>query len=75
MCGRRRCGNSAWSRGAQALHFLLELLITILQFLDRAGELAHLRLQTVDTRDEVGAGHLRVRGAGPQRARHHEQGS
>jgi len=29
-----------------------------------SAELAHLRLQTVDTRDEVGAGHLRVRGAG-----------
>jgi hypothetical protein len=57
----------------QALQFLLELLIAILQFLDRAGEFAHLRLQAVDARDEVGLGHLRVSSAGPQRARHHEQ--
>jgi hypothetical protein len=72
----RRCrGGSPRSRGAQALYFLLELLITILQFLDRAGELAHLRLQTVDAGDEVSAGHLRVRGAGPQRARQYEQES
>jgi hypothetical protein len=75
LCGRRRRGGGPGSRAAQALHFLLKLLVAILQFLDRAGELAHLRLQAVDARDEVGARHLRVRGAGPQRARHDEQGS
>jgi len=32
-------------------------------------------VQSVDAGDEISAGHLRVRGAGPQRARHHEQGS
>jgi hypothetical protein len=70
---RRRCGGG--SRGAQALHLLLELLIAVLQLFHGAGEFAHLRLQPVNARDEVGAGHLRVRGAGPQRARHDEQGS
>jgi hypothetical protein len=74
LCGWR-CRGGARSCGAQALHFLLELLIAKLQFLDRAGELAHLRLQAVDARHEVGAGHLRVCGSGPQRARHDKQGS
>ena len=58
---RRRTGTA----GTKALHFLLELLIAILQFLDRAGELADARLQAVDARDEVGVRHLGVSGTGP----------
>jgi len=38
------CRARARSRGAQALHLLLKLLVAILQLFDRAGEFAHLRL-------------------------------
>jgi hypothetical protein len=75
LCDRRIRTGRAGRRGAQALQFLLELLIAILQFLDRAGELAHLRLQPVDPGDEVGLGHLCVCGAGTQRANDGEQRS
>ena len=51
----------------QALHLLLELLVTVLQLLDAAGELADRRLEAADAGDEVGVGHLRTRGA---RAKH-----
>ena len=54
---------------------LLELLIAILQLLDRAGQLADLRLQAVKARDEVGFGQLRVSATGPQHARQGEQES
>jgi hypothetical protein len=60
---------------AQALNFLLELLITVLQLLDRAGEFAHLRLQAIDARNEVRLRVLRLRGTGPQRAHQGEQRS
>jgi len=47
------------------LHFLLELLIAILQLLDRAGEIADLGFEVIDTRHQVGVGGLCVGGAGP----------
>ena len=53
----------------QALHLLLELLVTILQLLDAAGELADRRLEAADAGDEVGVGHLRTRGARAKHAR------
>ena len=72
MCCRLRLARCSRCGAAQALQLLFELLIAILQFLDRPGELAHLRLQAVDARDEIGFGHLRVSSTGPQRARHYK---
>ena len=50
------------------MHLLLEQLVAVLQFLDCAGEIAQRR-EAVDARQQVGFRHLRVGGAGPQRAR------
>ncbi len=46
----------------------LELLVAVLELLDRAGELAHLFFQLVEPHQEVGRGDLRMGGERAERA-------
>jgi hypothetical protein len=52
----------------QALHLLLELLVTVLQLFEAAGELADRSLEAADAGDQIGVGHLRARGTSAKRA-------
>jgi hypothetical protein len=72
---RRR---APWPGGGptlQVLHFLFELLIAILQLLDRAGEIAQLGFKMIDPRQQIGFRHLGMRSRGPHCERQGEQRS